>query len=98
MQRKYFRRWPLATLQAHGRMMAIRGTDHRMIAEITDDTNDERCTVNTLRSHSCRWPIGDPMRSDFRFCGRQRRIGSPYCDEHHKGAFVKGDAIREIPA
>ena len=42
----------------------------------------------------CRWPLGDPAKEDFRFCGRQTRQiadgGSRvYCDKHHEIAHTK---------
>ena len=30
----------------------------------------------------CKWPIGDPMRDDFRWCPEKAIIGKPYCAEH----------------
>ncbi len=35
-----------------------------------------------LNERMCRWPIGHPGDSDFRFCGAQRVAGRPYCPEH----------------
>lgn len=39
-------------------------------------------TLMTLEDDGCRWPIGDPARPGFGFCGRARRRGRVYCDEH----------------
>lgn len=39
-------------------------------------------TLLELEPHHCRWPIGDPKQSDFRFCGCDRVAGRPYCDAH----------------
>lgn len=39
-------------------------------------------TLQELTKNTCRWPLGDPRRSDFRFCGCPPRKGSPYCTEH----------------
>jgi len=39
-----------------------------------------------LRDDLCRFPVGDPMESDFRYClapGADNRTGRPYCDHHH---------------
>jgi GcrA cell cycle regulator len=35
-----------------------------------------------LGAHACRWPIGDPKRSDFTFCGR--RADGRYCEAHER--------------
>jgi hypothetical protein len=32
-----------------------------------------------LKSHHCRWPIGDPVL----FCGADKMDGSSYCRHHH---------------
>ncbi len=42
------------------------------------------CTLFQLREWSCRYPIGDPSDSSFRFCGARRREPSSYCAQHHK--------------
>jgi GcrA cell cycle regulator len=39
-------------------------------------------TFSDLEYHQCRWPFGDPRRSDFRFCGHSRSGKGPYCDKH----------------
>lgn len=40
-----------------------------------------------LESHHCRWPLGDPKLSDFRFCGCKRVLTTrPYCAEHIRKA------------
>jgi GcrA cell cycle regulator len=40
-----------------------------------------------LRTSSCRWPLGDPQRSDFGYCGAATDGLSPYCAIHKKIAF-----------
>ncbi len=45
-------------------------------------------TVLTLGAHMCKWPIGDPSRDGFSFCGR--RTGGdegPYCTDHARLAY-----------
>ncbi len=39
-------------------------------------------TIESLEVDDCRWPIGDPRRPDFHFCGEQKTIGRPYCARH----------------
>lgn len=36
-------------------------------------------TFAELDKHHCKYPLGDPKRSDFRFCGGRRLPGKPYC-------------------
>ncbi len=46
-----------------------------------------RATVLTLGAHMCKWPIGDPAREGFTFCGRRQDPGRVYCAEHAKVAY-----------
>jgi len=43
--------------------------------------------ILALSSNSCRWPIGDPQCSDFRFCGAVTEKG-PYCVRHARLAYL----------
>jgi GcrA cell cycle regulator len=40
-----------------------------------------------LRSHHCRWPIGEPSAPNFGFCGMHKFNGSSYCAKHWRIAF-----------
>jgi len=56
----------------------------------TDDLSiplGERKTIDTLMACDCRWPFGDPVASDFHFCGKPKADGNPYCDFHMRRAF-----------
>ncbi len=48
----------------------------------------EPVTIVELLDSMCRWPLGDPTQSDFRFCGA-RKIGGegPYCRCHAALAY-----------
>ena len=39
-------------------------------------------TIYTLTAHACRWPIGEPDKADFGFCGRLRSGHPSYCAGH----------------
>ena len=43
-------------------------------------------TVLTVDDRMCRWPIGEPDKNEFHFCGRQPKSGSPYCEAHARKA------------
>lgn len=43
--------------------------------------------LTDLKPSDCRWPIGDPQRLDFRFCGAERLFDGPYCEGHAAVAF-----------
>ncbi len=49
--------------------------------------NGEYATILTIREHMCKWPIGDPSTSDFRFCGRKTDPSVPYCEAHSAVAY-----------
>lgn len=49
-----------------------------------------RDAVLLLQVSDCRYPVGDPKDSAFRFCGLHRRGGSSYCEAHHN-ACMKGE-------
>lgn len=54
----------------------------------------QRATVLTLTEHTCKWPIGDPGRPGFHFCGRGADHASPYCVEHARMAYQPAQARR----
>jgi GcrA cell cycle regulator len=39
------------------------------------------------RDHDCRWPIGDPVSENFRFCGFDAVANGPYCRRHSAIAY-----------
>ena len=48
----------------------------------------QRVTIMELRESMCKWPLGDPMSADFRYCGAKSPLGgAPYCDSHAKVAY-----------
>ncbi len=38
---------------------------------------------------ACQWPIGDPRKPDFRFCGEPALPGKPYCADHCAAAYTR---------
>ena len=63
--------------------------------------NGEFATIMTIKDHMCKWPIGDPMESDFRFCGRKIKQGEPYCEAHCSVAYQpsrrRGSGPKALP-
>lgn len=47
----------------------------------------ERMSILNLTESTCKWPIGDPGRPDFFFCGRKSDNGIPYCTYHARIAY-----------
>jgi GcrA cell cycle regulator len=44
-------------------------------------------TLADLAPRQCRWPLGDPASSEFRFCGARAADGRPYCAHHRAMAY-----------
>jgi GcrA cell cycle regulator len=49
-------------------------------------------------SASCCWPIGEPGKPGFRFCGSSAIAGKPYCEEHAALAYVRAKPDRREDA
>jgi len=54
----------------------------------------QRRSFLELDSSTCRWPVGDPCRPDFFFCGAPAREGKPYCAAHWARSYRKDTALR----
>ena len=63
--------------------------------------NGEYATIMTIRDHMCKWPIGDPIADDFRFCGRKIKENEPYCEAHCSVAYQpsrrRGSGPKALP-
>lgn len=46
-----------------------------------------RLTLTELTERTCKWPVGDPLKDDFHFCGCDASESSPYCRFHAKMAY-----------
>lgn len=60
--------------------------------------NGEYATVLTLKESMCKWPIGDPAETTFRFCGRRSSPGHAYCEAHSAMAFQPASKRRRKPS
>jgi GcrA cell cycle regulator len=47
----------------------------------------DRVKLQDLTERACRWPIGDPLKEDFGFCGHAKVRGLPYCEQHARRAY-----------
>lgn len=48
----------------------------------------ENVTIMDLRDSMCRWPVGDPSSTEFRYCGGKAPVGEgPYCSMHSRMAY-----------
>src|SRR5262245_50679791 len=46
-----------------------------------------RCSLMELAGSHCRWPLSDPGKSDFGFCGNDAIPGISYCAGHARIAY-----------
>lgn len=69
-------------------------------AESQERTIKRGKTLLELTNGSCRWPIGDPAKKSFHFCGEpgaDLEQGIPYCERHRLRAYNRpkqGEADR----
>lgn len=47
----------------------------------------ERIGLLGLNEETCKWPIGDPLNTDFHFCGQNSLENKPYCEFHSRRAY-----------
>jgi GcrA cell cycle regulator len=47
----------------------------------------KRCSLLELAVSGCRWPLGDPGKADFGFCGNDSIAGVSYCAGHARLAY-----------
>ena len=58
----------------------------------------QRVSILELRDSMCRWPIGDPSKPDFAFCGARSVTGLPYCAHHCRVAYQPAAERRRLRA
>jgi GcrA cell cycle regulator len=46
-----------------------------------------RVSLGELNEAMCRWPLGDPAASEFRYCGLATHNDAPYCAHHMRLAY-----------
>ena len=67
------------------------------IIEITPKSDEPMnpTAFRDIKDGLCRWPLGEPENSNFKFCGRTTNEGFVYCQSHHKQAYQPLAAVRE---
>ncbi len=53
-------------------------------------------TLVQLSDRTCKWPLGDPLSDEFRFCGNHAPDASPYCQHHARIAFQPVSERRRV--
>jgi GcrA cell cycle regulator len=56
----------------------------------------KRVPLIRLTERTCKWPIGDPLKDDFCFCGNDSPDASPYCGFHQKLAYQPSAERRRV--
>jgi GcrA cell cycle regulator len=54
--------------------------------------------LTELTERTCKWPVGDPLKDDFYFCGCESPDASPYCNYHAKMAYQPVSERRKVRA
>ena len=55
--------------------------------EVPGVDNARRCSLLELAGGRCRWPLSDPGKPDFGFCGSEAIAGFSYCAGHARLAY-----------
>lgn len=55
-----------------------------------------RLSLTELTERTCKWPVGDPLKEDFHFCGCDSNEASPYCNFHRKMAYQPVNERRKM--
>jgi GcrA cell cycle regulator len=55
--------------------------------DMPDVEGVQRCSLLELGAHGCRWPLSDPGKADFGFCGNESIAGVSYCAGHARLAY-----------
>lgn len=57
------------------------------VPNIPDPEPQDRRALHALKEVDCRWPLGDPLKPGFGFCGRKKCGALPYCEPHARMAY-----------
>ncbi|MEX2741571.1 GcrA family cell cycle regulator [Rhizobium mongolense] len=60
--------------------------DYRPAANVVVPIS-RRLGLTELTERTCKWPVGDPLKDDFHFCGCDSPDTSPYCSYHQRMAY-----------
>jgi GcrA cell cycle regulator len=79
----------LAVLQARERSEQAK-TAQRLHPPVVPPAPPPRPVLERVSQRTCAWPIGDPKKPGFHFCGATPVLeGDSYCAPHQAGAYQK---------
>ncbi len=58
-----------------------------LLAEPVYEKSASSVSMLELTEKTCRWPLGDPKKAGFHFCGARPVPGVPYCGHHAMAAY-----------
>ena len=72
------------------RKKKISSSYNQKLIELSPVSNEPMNPTSFLdiKDGLCRWPLGEPEDSDFKFCGKDRFEDKPYCLDHCAIAYV----------
>jgi len=73
-------------------------SEPQLLANHEPISKDACCSLQELSEARCRWPIGNPGATDFRFCGITPVESLPYCLGHTRLAYRPGSRQRAARA
>lgn len=59
------------------------------------DAAAKKLSLLELNERTCKWPIGDPSKGEFYFCGHPVAAGKPYCSSHVAAAYQPMSSRRD---
>lgn len=62
-----------------------------------DIPQEQRKSIMELNENTCRWPVGDPQKSDFFYCGAES-AGFTYCPKHTAKAHKTFKSVGDVAA
>ena len=82
-------------LQADYALDTITETVTRPISNVVVPIS-RRLELVQLTERTCKWPNGDPLQSDFHFCGNETGESGPYCAYHSRLAYHPASERRRV--
>lgn len=75
------------TVQVAKKIEKVSPNPAPMITEVIVTRSPTGVGMLELTEKTCRWPLGDPKKSGFHFCGGRALPGIPYCSGHAAVAY-----------
>lgn len=88
---------PMMKVRPKSRAKILADVFARPVAPLVDLVPEgQRVSFIELTPALCHWPIGDPVESDFHFCGGSALPSLPYCASHCRIAYQPTALLRRI--